>query len=113
VAGAANGLTLVAGPARINAKKGVTMSDKTGLVLCFVVGAAAGAAVALLTAPRPGRETRRKLKQFTSELADRAVRVPPAVTEAYRRATAAGKEAFVSALATPAGPIAKAVSSQH
>lgn len=94
------------------------MSDKAGIhtsriLLCFVVGAAAGAAVALLTAPRSGRETRRKLKQVASELADRAVRVPPAVTEAYRRAAAAGKEAFVSALGTPSGPIAKAVSSQH
>ena len=94
------------------------MSDKAGnytsrILLCFVVGAAAGAAVALLTAPRSGRETRRKLKEFTSDLADRAVRMPPAITEAYRRAAAAGKEAFVSALETPAGPIAKAVSSQH
>jgi gas vesicle protein len=94
------------------------MSDKavhhTGrIVLYFLAGAAAGAAIALLTAPRTGRETRRKLRQITGDLADRAARVAPAVSEAYRRATAAGKEAFVSALGTPTAPIAKSASSQH
>jgi gas vesicle protein len=94
------------------------MSDQAGnhfgrVLLYFAIGAATGAAVALLTAPRTGRETRRKLKQITSDLAERAIRMPPAVTEAYRRAAAAGKEAFVSALETPAVTVAKPVSSQH
>ena len=94
------------------------MSDRAGnhtgrILLYFVVGAATGAAVALLTAPRSGRETRRKLMQATSDLADRAIRVPPAVTEAYRRAAAAGKEAVVSALETPAATVVRPVSSQH
>lgn len=63
----------------------------TGLILTFLVGAAAGAAVALLTAPRTGRETRRKLKEFAEDLAERAGRVPSAVRAAGHDA----REAFV------------------
>jgi gas vesicle protein len=76
-----------------------------GIVLSFLAGAATGAAVALLTAPQSGRDTRRKLKHFTEDLAERATRVPPALQEAYRRATEAGKEAFVRTLEQPADPV--------
>jgi gas vesicle protein len=75
-----------------------------GIVLSFLAGAATGAAVALLTAPQSGRDTRRKLKHLTEDLAEKAVRVPPAVQAAYRRATEAGKEAFVHTLEEPASP---------
>ena len=73
-----------------------------GLVLSFLAGAATGAAVALLTAPQSGRDTRRKLKKITEDLADQAARVPPAIQAAYRRATEAGKEAFVQTFEEPA-----------
>jgi gas vesicle protein len=79
-------------------------SLSSGVVL-FLAGAATGAAVALLTAPQSGRDTRRKLKQVTDDLADRAARVPPALQAAYRRATEAGKEAFVQSLEAPAVPV--------
>src|SRR3989442_15988021 len=66
-----------------------------GIVLSFLAGAATGAVVALLTAPQSGRDTRRKLKHITEDLADKAARVPPALQAAYRRATEAGKDAVV------------------
>src|SRR3989442_7871933 len=62
-----------------------------GIVLSFLTGAATGAVVALLTAPQSGRDTRRKLKHITEDLADKAARVPPALQAAYRRATEAGQ----------------------
>jgi gas vesicle protein len=80
-----------------------TVRNNTGgLVLSFLAGAATGAAVALLTAPQSGRDTRRKLKEITEDLADQAARVPPAIQAAYKRATEAGKEAFVHTFEEPA-----------
>ena len=67
-------------------------------ILLFLGGAAIGATAALLAAPASGRDTRRKLKQLSGDLAQRATRVAPAIGEAYRKATLAGKEAFVQAL---------------
>ena len=67
----------------------------------LLAGAATGAAVALLSAPQSGRETRRKLKQATGDLASRASRVASALQKAYVRGTEAGKEAFVSTLNSP------------
>lgn len=82
-------------------------------ILLFLVGAGTGATVALLTAPMSGRETRRKLKQVTGELADRASRVAPAFQEAYRMATVAGKEAFVQTLNGPAMKSSDVVGALH
>ncbi|MDA8164163.1 MAG: YtxH domain-containing protein [Desulfobacteraceae bacterium] len=42
-------------------------------VLSFLTGTAIGAAVALLLAPRSGRETRAMIKEYGTELTDRAV----------------------------------------
>jgi gas vesicle protein len=42
------------------------------ILLAFLVGAAAGAAVALLYAPAPGRETRERLSEKAREGARRA-----------------------------------------
>ena len=82
-----------------------TRNGTRRIALSFLVGAAAGAAVALLTAPQTGREARRKLKNVSQRLANQAGRVPPAVKEAYRRATQAGKEAFTRKLEEqPASP---------
>ena len=77
----------------------------SGIVLSFLAGAATGAAVALLTAPQSGRDTRRKLKQVTDDLADQARRVPPALQAAYQRATEAGKEAFIQSFEAPPVPV--------
>ena len=66
--------------------------------LYFLAGIAAGATVALLTAPQSGRETRRKLKQVKDDLTHKTSRVGMAIGEAYRRAAEAGKEGFVNTL---------------
>ena len=89
--------------------------NHTGMiVLSFLAGAATGAAVALLTAPQSGRDTRRKLKGLTEDLASRAARVPPAIQAAYQRATQAGKEAFVRTLEEPVSPRSTTIQpSQH
>jgi gas vesicle protein len=66
----------------------------THMLITLLVGAAAGATIALLTAPRSGRETRQALQDWGREVRDRAVRLPHAVRHASERATHAGKEAF-------------------
>jgi gas vesicle protein len=67
------------------------------LLVAFLVGAAAGAAVAYLTAPHSGRETRENLKGWAGDVRGKAVRVPHAVREAYTKASEAAKTAFVEA----------------
>jgi gas vesicle protein len=69
--------------------------------LYLILGAAAGATVALLTAPRTGLETRRQLKKTKDDLTLRASRVKNAINEAYKRATEAGKEGFMSQMSAP------------
>jgi len=63
----------------------------------FVLGAAAGAAVALLTAPRSGRETRERLKGASLDLGKTLERVPDAIRRAGSRAVKAGQVAFEQA----------------
>ena len=63
-------------------------------ILLFLGGAAIGATAAILAAPTSGRETRRKLKQASVDLAHRA----SALQEACRKATVAGKEAFLQTM---------------
>ena len=63
-------------------------------VLLFLGGAAIGAGAALLFAPTSGRDTRRKLKQLSGDLAHKA----STLQEACRKASVAGKEAFVHTL---------------
>jgi len=63
----------------------------------FVLGAAAGATIALLTAPRSGRETRERLKGFSSDLGESLDRVPGAIRKAGSRAVKAGQAAFEQA----------------
>jgi len=60
----------------------------------FVTGAVAGAAVAFMTAPRSGKETREALQGWAQDVRSKAVRIPQAVGHAVDRATQAGKEAF-------------------
>ena len=64
------------------------------LLIAFVTGAATGAAVAYLTAPRTGKETRQALQVWARDARSKASRIPPAVRDAVERGTHAGKEAF-------------------
>jgi gas vesicle protein len=63
-------------------------------VLAFAAGALAGTAVALLTAPRTGRETRDAINYWTREIRDKASRIPRAARQAVERGREAGKQAF-------------------
>ena len=63
----------------------------------FVLGAAAGATIALLTAPRTGRETRERLKGTLSDLGETIERVPGVIGKAGSRAVKAGQAAFEQA----------------
>ena len=59
-----------------------------GLLLAFLAGAAAGAAVALLTAPKSGRETRESLESWVRRggPGDAVARAARAAQEAFDRA---------------------------
>jgi gas vesicle protein len=64
------------------------------ILIAFATGAIAGAAVAYLTAPRSGKETREALQSWASDARNSASRLPRAVREAVDRGTHAAKEAF-------------------
>ena len=63
----------------------------------FVLGATAGAAIALLTAPRSGRETRERLKSAALDLEKLAENAPGAIQRAGTKAVKAGRAAFEQA----------------
>ena len=63
----------------------------------FVMGAAAGATIALLTAPRSGRETRGRLKDAARDMGETLQQIPGAVQKAGARAVKVGKAAFAQA----------------
>ena len=65
------------------------------LFLAFTAGAAAGAAVAYLTAPRSGKETREAIQGWAKDTRGKMSRIPHSVREAVERGKQAGKEAFV------------------
>jgi gas vesicle protein len=78
------------------------MSDHSGfsgmgVILAFVGGAAAGAVAAMLLAPKSGVETRKDIKHFASEGAERAARIPGAIREAYNRGSELAKDTFSEA----------------
>ena len=66
----------------------------TQVFIALLTGAAAGAAVAFMTAPRSGKETREALQGWARDARTKAGRLPHAVSKAVERATQAGKEAF-------------------
>ena len=77
------------------------------VLLAFLAGAVTGAAVALLTAPQSGRETRSRLKGLARDAAGRAPRVPEALSAADARAAQAARQAFNETLeerASSGGP---------
>lgn len=74
------------------------------VLLAFLLGAAAGAAVALLFAPAPGEQTREFLTQRARERSDRATELAKEGREAWSRQRDAlttaferGREAFEQA----------------
>jgi gas vesicle protein len=76
------------------------MSDDRGggsaatVMLAFLAGAALGAGVALLLAPRSGRETRDKIKGWIDEAAGEAGEGARKVREAAGRAVSKIEEAW-------------------
>lgn len=66
----------------------------TDLIIAFLGGAATGAVIAILTAPRSGAETRKRIRDLLYHSADEASRLP----HALREATTAAAHAFGEAL---------------
>lgn len=62
------------------------------VMLSFLAGTMVGAAVALLTAPRTGRETRELLADYGSELKTRAENLPENIKEYRETALDRGRE---------------------
>jgi len=60
----------------------------------FLMGATAGAAVALLTTPRTGREMRARLKGASRDMRETMQQIPGAVQNAGARAVKAGQSAY-------------------
>jgi gas vesicle protein len=63
----------------------------------FVLGAAAGAAIALLTTPRSGREMRARLKGAARDMGETLQQIPGAVQKAGARAVKVGQAALAQA----------------
>jgi gas vesicle protein len=63
-------------------------------VVAFLSGAAVGAVVTLLTAPQSGRKTRQQIAGAARTARDEMGRIPPAIKDAYLKASDAAKEAF-------------------
>ena len=64
------------------------------LLSVFALGAAAGAAAALLMAPRSGRDTRAQLKSAALGLKRKMERAPEAIRAAGEKTTKAGVAAY-------------------
>lgn len=62
-----------------------------GYLGAFVLGAAAGVTITLLTAPRSGRETRERLKSAAFDLEKTVERGPGAIRRAGAKAVKAGQ----------------------
>jgi gas vesicle protein len=82
------------------------------LLIAFLAGAAAGAAVALMTAPKAGSETRDTLKHWAKDAQSTMERVPTALKDAYDKATVAAKEAFTESIERSKQEQADAVESE-
>jgi gas vesicle protein len=68
-----------------------------GYLGAFVLGAAAGVTIALLTAPRSGSETRERLKSAALDLEKTVERGAGAIRKAGAKAVKAGQAAFEQA----------------
>jgi len=65
------------------------------VILAFVLGGLVGAGLALLTAPRSGRETREKIREFADETKKKASEYADQTKDKLSSAVEHGKE-FVS-----------------
>jgi len=63
----------------------------TNLFLSFLIGGIAGAGLALLLAPKSGRETRRRIKDFTGETTEKAKEYAEDVKEKVTSSVEKGK----------------------
>lgn len=76
------------------------MSDDRGnmgnVLLAFLVGAAVGGGIALLTAPRSGRETRQKIKDFAGDARDRIREIADDAEERICEVMNNGKQTVVN-----------------
>jgi gas vesicle protein len=72
------------------------------LLLAFIAGGIAGAAVALLSAPQSGPETRDSIRGLAKGAQGKAVKVPDALRRAYADASDAAKKAFSASFAESA-----------
>jgi gas vesicle protein len=68
------------------------------LLLAFLGGAVTGAAVAYLTTPKSGAETRQWISESLASRRDEIARLPPALRAAYDAATDAAKGAYRESL---------------
>ena len=75
------------------------------LLLAFVAGGIAGAAVALLAAPQSGTETRDTIRGLAKNAQGKAVKVPDALRRAYADASDAAKKAFSASFAESAAAV--------
>lgn len=73
------------------------------MLLAFLGGAAVGAAVGYLTAPRPGTETRQLISDAISTKRQEIASLPPAVRAAYEAASSAAKDAYKESIASSKG----------
>ncbi len=79
------------------------------VMLAFLTGAAAGAAVAYLTAPRSGADTRAWITDSMASRREEISKLPPAARAAFYAATEAAKGAYKESLvATQAAEAAAA-----
>ena len=62
------------------------------VILAFVLGGLVGAGIALLTAPRTGKETREKIMEFTDETRKKASEYAGQVKDKFSSAVEHGKE---------------------
>jgi gas vesicle protein len=72
------------------------------LLIAFIAGGIAGAAVALLSAPQSGPQTRDTIRGLARDAQGKAVKVPAALRRAYADASDAAKKAFSESFAESA-----------
>lgn len=76
------------------------------VLLAFLGGAAVGAGVAFLTAPRSGTDTRQWISENLATSRDDISRLPPALRAAYDAALEAAKTAYKESLAANQAAVA-------
>lgn len=72
------------------------------ILVAFLAGAAVGAAVALLTTPRTGKENREKVSDWMKRAGEEARGAAPGVRDAVSKAVQAAGEAIDNAFGTKA-----------